>query len=703
MKKILPIFALLCVDSLIAEETNKPVRLPEVMVTAERVEEPINDVPYVVNVLSADDIKDKQLPRDFPEAFAETPGVMVQKTANGQSSPYVRGFTGFRTVLMVDGIRLNNSTWREGPNQYWGTVDAFSIKRIEMLKGPSSVLYGSDAIGGSVNAFTVAPHGYENKFTPNGEAFYRFGSAEDSQIGRTAAGGTFNENLGILIGGTIKYFGDVVAGGSTGEQEKTNYNEWDVDAKVEYRLQPNSRLIAAYQFVNQNDIWRTHRTIYGESWHGTALGTDLKDTFDHTRQLAYLQWHVDELTGPIESWVTSLSWQCPTETETRIRSSGAKTDQFVTVNTIGFWTQLTSPSPAGQWTYGVDYYHDFVNSGRTDYNANGTIAAQAIQGPVADDAGYDLLGAFVQDAIPFGEKIELTLGARYTYACADADKVLDPTTGTQTSLLDDWQNVSGSARIMWHVDEPKHWNIFAGASQGFRAPNFSDLTRLDIARSGELEIPTFNLHPEKFLALETGVKMQYEHISAYVSYYYTFINGMIVRTPTGNTVNGLLEVSKKNAGNGYLQGIEASGSWTFWPQASLSLFGWISWMEGMVDGYPNSSTVKEEEPISRLMPLTGEVGLRWQHPNKKFWAEFLVMMADMQDQLSSGDERDTQRIPPGGTPGYTILTVRGGWVVNKHLDLAVAVENLTNKDYRIHGSGVNEPGLNVVCAANLKF
>jgi hemoglobin/transferrin/lactoferrin receptor protein len=702
MKFFFSLPVLLFASALFAEVTNQTNRLPEVLVTAERVEEPMVDVPYVVNVLTSDDIKDKQLSRDFPRAFAETPGVMVQKTSNGQSSPYIRGFTGFRTVLMVDGIRLNNSTWREGPNQYWGTVDAFSVSRVELLKGPSSVLYGSDAIGGSVNALTVAPRGYSTKFTPNGEAFYRFGSAEDSQTGRAALGGTFNEKLGILAGSTIQSYGNVTAGDPTGEQLKTGYDQWNVDAKVEYYLQPNSRLVAAYQYVDQNDIWRTHRTIYGESWHGTTVGTDLQDTFDQTRQLAYLQWHVTGLTGAIESWITSASWQCPTETESRIRSNSAKTDQFVTVNTIGFWTQLTSPSPIGQWTYGVDYYRDFVNSGRTDYTATGT-ATKQIQGPVADDAGYDLVGGFIQDSIPLGEPVELTLGGRYTYASANADKVFDPATGAQTSLLEDWQNVSGSARVMWHVDGEKHWNLFAGASQGFRAPNLSDLTRLDIARSGELEVPSPGLRPENYLALETGVKLQYERLSATLSYYYTFINGMIVRVPTGNTVNGLQEVIKKNAGDGYLQGIEASGSWTFWPELSLSLFGWISWMDGIVEGYPNSTTVKEDEPISRLMPLSGEVGLRWEHPNKKFWAEFLVMMADEQDELSSGDKRDTQRIPPGGTPDYAILTVRGGWTVNKYLNLSAAVENLLDKNYRIHGSGVNEPGINVVCAANVHF
>ena len=85
------------------------------------------------------------------------PSVMVQKTGYGQGSPYLRGFTGFRTLMMVDGIRLNNSTFRDGPNQYWNTVDPWSVARYEAVMGPASVLYGSDAVGGAVNALSFAP------------------------------------------------------------------------------------------------------------------------------------------------------------------------------------------------------------------------------------------------------------------------------------------------------------------------------------------------------------------------------------------------------------------------------------------------------------------------------------------------------------------------------------------------------------------
>ena len=93
-----------------------------------------------------------------PEALLESPGVMAQQTAHGQGSPFLRGFTGFRTLMLVDGIRLNNSTFRDGPNQYWSTVDALAVERLEVVKGPASVLYGSDAIGGTLTMSPLPSH-----------------------------------------------------------------------------------------------------------------------------------------------------------------------------------------------------------------------------------------------------------------------------------------------------------------------------------------------------------------------------------------------------------------------------------------------------------------------------------------------------------------------------------------------------------------
>jgi hemoglobin/transferrin/lactoferrin receptor protein len=652
-------------------QSNSVPRLPEVVVTATREEETAFEVPHMTAIVPVEQA------RTVPEAFRETPGVMVQKTAHGQGSPFIRGFTGFRTLMLVDGIRLNNSTFRDGPNQYWNTVDPFSVGRLELVKGPSSVLYGSDAIGGTVNALTLAA---PDQWT--GRLHYRYASAEDSHTGRADGGGASGP-VSFVTGVSVKSYGDLNG------FPKTGYDEWDMDLKAEYRLTDDRKLVVAWQHVRQDDIWRTHRTIYGTSFAGTAVGTDRAAVYDQARDLAYLQFLGENVK-------LSASYQFQGENFDRVRSNWRREVSEVNVQTLGLSAQITTPGPVGTWTYGAEYYRDWVQSGQTTYNSNGTVNAVAIQGPVADDATYDLVGVYVQDQIPLPARWELTLGGRFTYARADADRVRDPATGLLTSLTDDWTSVVGSARLQWQMDQADHWRLFGGVSQGFRAPNLSDLTRFDINRSGEIETAAPGLKPEDYVALEAGVKTQWDNFTGEVAYFYTFIDNMVVRQPTGNLIGTDKEVTKRNAGEGYVTGIEASGRWQFHPQ--LALFGWVTWMEGRVDGYPTSAPVAQREWLSRVMPLSGEVGLRW-----KFWAEAVALLADKADRLSSSDVADNQRIPPGGTPGYAVFTVRGGWRINQHASLTAALENVGDAEYRVHGSGVNEPRRNLVIAADVRF
>lgn len=167
---------------------------------------------------------------------------------------------------------------------------------------------------------------------------------------------------------------------------------------------------------------------------------------------------------------------------------------------------------------------------------------------------------------------------------------------------------------------------------------------------------------------------------------------MIVRVPTGTRIEDEFEVTKQNAGDGFVQGVEGSLHYQFHPQWTFS--GTLTWLDGEVDTFPTSAAIKRREPLDRLMPLTSYVGLRWDHPSGKYWVSGHVAFVEQQDNLSSRDQQDTQRIPPGGTPGYAVFSIRSGWQ---------PMENLTDEDYRVHGSGQNEPGRNVILSLDMTF
>ena len=671
--------------------------LEQVVVTATRLPIRAFDVPAMAYAESAADVQQLYQSRTLPEALSEIPGVLVQKTANGQGSPFIRGFTGFRNVLLIDGIRLNNSVFRDGPNQYWNTIDTFSVSRIEVLKGPASVLYGSDAIGGAVNVLSDIPQSTQQGFSPR--VAYRYSDAESSDTARGDL--TYvDARLRATGGYTYKSYGDVEAGGSTGVQPKTGYDEQDANARVEYELTDTSTLLLGYQYVNQDDAWRTHRTIYGISWNGTTVGTDRELRFDQQRQLGYLQLRQQDLGALADTMIASASYQSQSEDQHRVRSNLRFDELGFDVYTTGLWVQFDKQWGRTRFMYGVDYYGDDVTSYNVEYNANGTIRRVHSQGPVADDATYDLTGAFVQAIVQVVPRLEATLAGRYTWAAVDANKVEDPVTFATYSISDDWTNFSGSFRLSFLPIADGPWNLYAGVSQAFRAPNLSDLTRLDTARSGELETPSPGLKPETYVSWEAGFKYQGERLGVQAAYFNTDGNDVIIRTPTGRTIAGQREVTKTNAAESNVNGIEWQLSYLAMDRLTLYTDG--MWIDGWQESFPvATSTETVREPIDLLMPATWHVGARLALADPRLQLDLMVEHASEQDQLSSRDIADTQRIPPGGTPAYTTLNLRSDWRVRDGVNLSLALDNITDEDYRIHGSGVNEPGRNLVASVNI--
>lgn len=676
--------------------------MPEMTVTATRLPAEAQKVPFVAREITRDQLSGRQS-RTLPEALRETPGVSVQKTSNGQGSPHIRGFTGFRTLTLIDGVRFNNSTFREGPNQYVNTIDLLSIDRIELIPGQGSVLYGSDAIGGTLGLFTRSS-GFRDEEAGqsflNGLGSWRYSTAEDSHIGHAELNTGVGGSWGLHVDGTYGDFGDVKAAG-LGRQPKTGYDQWAYNVRLDARLSADWSLTAVHQQLRQDDVWRTHATVFGVPWRGTTVGSDLQRSFDQDRTLSYIKLDGQNLESILDSATLTLSWQTADETLTRVRGNGVRQLSGVELDTWGADLQLGSKTPFGTLTYGVDYYRDSVDSSQLSYKASGAFDSRAIQGPVGDDSTYDLLGVYLQDEIDAGERLHFYVGGRFTHARAEVGRYEDPITKRKASLTESWDDFSASGRVVLDLDAQDRYALFGGVSQGFRAPNLSDVSRLDIARSGELEIAGVGLDPEKFLNFEIGAKATTEHFSGNVSLFHTRIDDLIVRKPTGRKVDELVEVSKANGGEGYVQGIEIAGRFEI--DGHWSVFATGSYTEGEVDQFPGRNDRVTREPLSRVVPFMGTVGVRWQTADRRVWSELVCTAASEADKLNSGERADTQRFPADGTPGWTLLTLRGGWQVNEHLSLTASLDNLLDEEYRAHGSGSNEPGFGATMGLTVKF
>lgn len=685
--------------------------LDPLVVTASRSEQAASSAPYTNRYLDADYISENTR-RTLPDALQYTPGVLVQKTTHGHGSPFIRGFTGRQNLLLMDGIRVNNSTYRSGPVQYWNTIDPLFLDHIELIKSQGSVLYGSDAAGATLNAFGKFSNFHAEQAGQTyvgGSAAYEYRTnGQGSHIGRleteTGIGGKF----GIMLGLSAKDYGDIESD-AIGRMKHTGYPEQDLDFRFDWAVTPESTITFAHYYVNQDDISRWHRTLDNPGWvdgsHVAAPGKWTADTYDQERSLTYVRYAGQNPVADafIKSWSATLSYQKTDESEFQNRlpdkpatDSGVLRQSDVGVETTGFDLTLESPVGPGTLVYGVDFYHDEVDTSGYQSDLLGGPRTESL--PMADNSDYDLFGAYAQYAWKPAERLEITGGARYTYAEASLGRFYDSTGALQGDRSEHWDAAVGSLRAIYSINDC--WSIYGGASQAFRAPNLDDLTGNLTAKSGTTSLGSVNLDPEKFITYELGTRHTTDTTAVNFAVYYTDVEDMIVSTFTDST---LATAVATNAADGYMYGVELEGAWKFHPQWTLS--GFAAWEEGRSES-PTflGSGVVDDKPNTRNLPLTGSLALRWTDASEKFWVEGRILAATEEDRITAADQAaDDQRIPTGGTPGYIVANLHAGWQVSENLALHCGIENLTDEDYRNHGSGQNEAGLNGIFGVKVSW
>lgn len=678
-----------------------------VVVTATRADDDPFELPYSTSTIDAGQLATGRQVRTVPETLRDLPGISVQKTAHGQGSPKFRGQTGFQTLLLVDGIRMNDSTWRSGNVEYWNQVDPYALDRIEIVRGPSSVLWGSDAVSGVGQAISKRRTSFEPGLHGGGALLFRYATAEDSATSHAESDGNL-DGLGWHAGFSYKDYGDLRAGHDVGLLANTGYEAADGDVALTWQLSDVERLTFAAQHTTLRDVPRTHSTVNNNPWRGLTAGSDLQRDHTHRRWLTYARYEADG--GPSATFdhvSATVAFKHRYEREDRIRSNGRRIFQQLDVQTPAVLAQAEKETRIGRLVFGVDWYRDYVDSEQREHAANGALLSNLNRGVVAGDAEYDLAGAFVEDTIDVTASTEVTAGLRYQYVNLSADDVAVPGVTAIDHLSDHWHAVTGSLRAIQRLGE--HTRVFAGASQGFRAPNLSDTTRFDIGRTNEREIPSTDLDPEYYTTLEVGTRYQGETVEGSATAYYTWARDQIGRVRTGATnANGEFLVAKDNVGDGWYAGFELEGSLhldgvceclTDW-----SAFGWFDYVDARIDQVNSTGSPIHDRP-SAIPPPSGRVGLRWAAPSSRAGFEAFAQMAYhvKPSRYTEADAQNTSRIPPQGLPGYAVVGLRGFFTVEPRTTVALAIENLGDIDYRIMDSGVNEPGVNAILTVETRF
>lgn len=682
------------------DQSLRSVRLEALVVDAEGEQPLFIQQPVAIQRLGANQLHSVSA-RNLPEALADLPGVMVQKTANGHGSPFIRGFTGYRVLSMIDGVRYNNSVYRDGPNEYFSLIDQYSIESLDLIGGPASALYGSDAVGGVIYLDTLSANWQQQTA---GESFVswqqnlRYASAERSRVANGRVSWGRGQQWGALLSVTGRDYGDVV-GAEVGTQRHTGYSEQSVHLRLDRAFNDHWQSTVVHQQLAQDDVWRTHSTRFAEPFAGTLAGDDQVRLKDQYRDLTYLKLTGRRLAAGIDQLMVTLSRQHWDEDGDRVRADSRRIQESFDSVMHGIDVQLNRQLARGELVTGFDYYVDRVDSKRLDFAADGSLSAVAVQGPVGDDSRLAQGGLFWQYSHFLDDRTELQLGGRYHFSTLDIGRFADPQNGLPRSYHDRWRGWVNSVRL--YRELTPGWAFWSGISQAFRAPNVADVSRSGRSRSSEIEVAALGLEPERFISYELGLKQASRNGSAGITLFHTGIDDFIASTPTGRVVDGLTEVTKRNAAAGRVRGVELSLRQRFTPAWSVSAA--LTWQQGELDSFDSlTSPAGSREPMSRIMPLTLSAGVRWQ-PRGNGWLGLALRVADRADKLSPGDLADDQRIPPGGTPGYMLVNLSGGYRLSRNVSFTLALNNLFDEAYRNHGSGVNEPGFGVTAGLQLTW
>ncbi len=345
-------------------------------------------------------------------------------------------------------------------------------------------------------------------------------------------------------------------------------------------------------------------------------------------------------------------------------------------------------------TYGADMYRDVVDSFRNRYDnlTNDFISSPTPKYP--DDGRYRQTGAFLQIDKELNKRLSFNGGVRFTRAHAqgtpmvDVDHDNDPATDPESTpvfispTFNDW---SAGGGLHYKLNETTA--LVGSISEGFRAPNLDDLAaNNDNVQQAAADTPSVDLRPERSLSYEVALRKEVDTVRWQASVFWTDIEDMILRTPAGSSSDSIL-FSRSNR-DAHINGVEFAAEKRL--STNWTAYGNFSYIYGQ--------DLDLDEPLSRIPPTQGVVGLRWRNSEKYEFVDIYSWLVDTQDRLNFQDVSDG-RIPDGGTPGYGTISVRYGTELKDHHLLRIELENILDKAYRVHGSGVDGAGF----SANIQY
>jgi hemoglobin/transferrin/lactoferrin receptor protein len=623
---------------------------------------------------------------DVGDMLERAPFVVVQRTASGSATPILRGLTGYQVLLLQDDLRLNDALTRAGGSATLNLVDPESVAQIEIVRGPASVLYGSDALGGVVHVRTrdtLANLAGENDVTAS--ALVRGAGAEHAaraQGGLAAGLG----RVGLWLSGARGYAGQVLRGGGLGEQPFTGHQDWSAANKLEVVPARGQRISLAYQSGHLFDMPRSD----------VSTREDVQRTLSLDRDAVVLTYRGRALAGRLRLH-SYMGVSQRGEHRQRLRP-GNDQHERERVRTLQAGLRVSgNPWFGASMELGFETNVERIESDA--WKLSDGMRTPAERGRYVDGSRYALHALYAlltQRVLP---RLTLLLGARGTLALARAsrDPLFEVDLGPGAAL--DRRFARPVASLGVRGELLPSLTLVASVLGGFRAPNLEDFQAFGGAARG-YTVPNLKLNEERSWSFEGGLEYLTREWDVRGYGFATLLSGLIVRVVTSlegmTEVDGQRVIGRRNASRGLLAGGELSAT----RRASFGLFGSVAgsltWGKSQ---RPDDEGQTVHEPASKVPPPTAVLRTGYEHPAQPYFGSLTLALQAPQSRLSEGDRLDVRLCPAGPevcreVPGFVELTLRAGLRLREGVLVTIAAENLLDAGYRTYASGAYAPGRN---------
>ncbi len=701
--------------------SSSSIPVDEVVVSANKWEEDITEIPVTITKITREDIALKN-PQTAADLLAQSGEVFIQKSQLGGGSPMIRGFAANKVLISVDGIRMNNAIYRSGNLQNIIAIDGLTTESAEVVFGPGSVIYGSDALGGVMDFHTISPQ--YNK--TSGEAFGRFSSANLEKTGHVKLN-IGKEKFAFIAAFTYSSFDDLVTGSrrkgnyplfgtrpeyvitingkdsivqnsNSNKQVFSGYNQLNGLFKLKFKIKKELELTMALHYTTSSNIPRYDRL------------TEYKND-----TLKYAQWYY----GPQKWGMAYMKFKSTKETPIRTEAKFTLATQGVAesrhdrklneldlrhrterVNIINVNYDAFKELYTSTFYYGVEAVANVVSSfAEIENTSTGALTPTSTRYPDGQST-WTSLAAYINWKHYFSNNIIFNTGIRYSHIFLQS-KFIDKSfyNFPYDIITINTGAINGSIGLVWKISN--ELNIKSSISSGFRAPNVDDIGKVFDSEPGIVVVPNEDLKPEYSYSGEltlTG-KIKYDFDYSITGYYTRLVDAMVRRDYTFNGQDSILydgELSRVqalvNTGKAVIYGVSGNLKYT---KESFVFSSTLT--------YTSGRDAIENVPIRHTAPLFGQTSVAYN------WQNLTLLLTQRYNgnktfnQLAPSEQNKPHIYTPNGSPAWTTTSLNAQYKINKVLVANGGIENIFDVHYRPYASGISAPGRNFILSVKATF